>query len=204
MKLIAGCLSFIGIIAILAVLVLGVGYVMLSLEPPLKTQMQPVSMSSEAVTSLNKKLSAFEAEVTDAAKANESRPVTLTITEEEANSKLVEVLAEDATMPIKDMLFNFRENSVMGYGRFDTPIFNAKVAVLATVDITKGKPRIVAQDIDLGRLPISGSIANTGASWVLRVMSELITVPGDLPWEATSVVIENGKLSVRGLTQSPN
>lgn len=199
MSLIRGCFTFIGVITFLVLLAVVFGYCLSSLTPPLRTRMQPVMLSAEAVESLNKKLKAFQDQVEAAIKAKEERQVNLTITEEEANSKLVEILAED-TMPVKEILFNFREDNVLGYSVLNTPGLKVKVAVSAVVDISEGKPKIVAEELNIGILPVPRAMSKS-ASYMLDILTELITVPGDLPWKATAVQIADGQVTVSGVTK---
>lgn len=199
MRLIRGCFIFIGVIAVLALLALAFGYYLLSLTPPLWAQRVPVVLTAEAVESLNQKLETLQAEIKAAVEAKEERQVSLTITEEEANSKLVEILAEDR-MPLEEILLNFRQGSVFGYSILHTPGFKAKVAVRAAMEVTGGKARIVVEDLNLGRLPLPRGM-NKGAGYILHILTELITVPGELPWQVTAIQIADGQVTITGIAK---
>jgi len=199
MRLIRGCFTFIGVIAFLVILALIAGYFLLSLTPPLWAQRVPVSLSAEAVESLNQKLETLQTEIETAVEAGEEREVSLILTEEEANSKLAEVLAEDK-MPFKDILFNFREENVFGFAVLDTPGLKAKVAVRAKLEIAGGKEQVVVEDVDLGKLPLPKSM-NKGAGYVMQILTELVTIPGELPWEITAIQVTDGQVEITGVTK---
>lgn len=199
MRLIRGCFIFIGVIAVLALLALAFGYYLLSLTPPLWAQRVPVVLTAEAVESLNQKLETLQAEIKAAVAAEEERQVSLTITEEEANSKLVEILAEDR-MPLEEILLNFRQGSVFGYSILHTPGFKTKVAIRAAMGVTGGKAKIVVEDLNLGRLPLPRGM-NKGAGYILHILTELITVPGELPWQVTAIQIADGQVTITGIAK---
>ncbi|MDD5648075.1 MAG: hypothetical protein PHY03_04000, partial [Dehalococcoidia bacterium] len=86
MRILQGFLIFMGALAVLAIIALVFGYVLALLTPDIRTNMRPVVLSSEAVDSLNKKISDTK-KITEAAyEAKTSKDVQIVITEEEINS----------------------------------------------------------------------------------------------------------------------
>jgi len=199
MGFIRGCFTFLGVITFLVLLALVAGYFSLALTPPLWSQRVPVALSAEAIESLNQKLETLQNEIKVAVEAKEEREVSLIITEEEANSKLVEVLAEDK-MPFKEILFNFREDNVFGFSVLDTPGLKIKVAVKAKLEIAEGRTKVVVEDLNLGKLPLPKSM-NEGAGYIMQILTELITIPGELPWQITKIQVSDGKVTVTGVTK---
>ncbi len=199
MRFIRGCFTFLGVITFLVLLAIVAGYFLLALTPPLWSQRVPVALSAEAVESLNQKLETLQNEIEAAVEAKQEREVSLVITEEEANSKLVEVLAEDK-MPFKEILFNFREDNVFGFSILDNPGLKIKVVLKAKLEIAEGRTKVVVEDLNLGKLPLPKSM-NKWAGYIMQILTELITIPGELPWQITKIQISDGEVTVTGITK---
>lgn len=199
MTIIRGCFTVLGVIAFLVFLTLVAGYFLLALNPPLWSQRVPVALSAEAVESLNQKLETLESEIEAAVEEGQEREVSFVVTEEEINSKLIEVLAEDK-MPFKEILFNFREDGVFGFAILDIPGLKPRVAVRAMPEIDEGRLKIVVEDLDLGKLPLPKSM-NQWGGYTMQILTELVTIPGDLPWKITQIQISGGEVAVAGVTK---
>ena len=195
MRLIRGCITVVGIIGILVIIALVMGYYLYSLRPWIQAKMTPVAVSAEAAQSLDQKFEALETEIDEAIAAGEERETSLVITEKEVNSKLVEVLAE-GDLPFDQILVNFREGRFLIYTVADVPGVAARMGAIGRMQVGNGDPEIVIEDFDLGKLPLPQAV-NGGIGELLDVMVRLKLA--DLPLEITDVEISNRELTVSGL-----
>ena len=195
MRLIRGCITVVGIIGILVIIALVMGYYLYSLRPWIQAKMTPVAVSAEAAQSLDQKFEVLETEIDEAIAAGEERETSLVITEKEVNSKLVEVLAE-GDLPFDQILVNFREGRFLIYTVADVPGVAARMGAIGRMQVVNGDPEIVIEDFDLGKLPLPQAV-NGGIGELLDVMVRLKLA--DLPLEITDVEISNRELTVSGL-----
>jgi len=195
MRLIRGCITVVGIIGILVIIALVMGYYLYSLRPWIQAKMTPVAVSAEAAQSLDQKFEVLETEIDEAIAAGEERETSLVITEKEVNSKLVEVLAE-GDLPFDQILVNFREGRFLIYTVADVPGVAARMGAIGRMQVGNGDPEIVIEDFDLGKLPLPQAV-NGGIGELLDVMVRLKLA--DLPLEITDVEISNRELTVSGL-----
>lgn len=200
-RIISGCLTFIGLVAVLAFAAIIIGYYTISLTPPIREEMAPVALSAEAVKSLNNKLESFHNEIQQASNAGLEKEVMLVVTEEEVNSKLTELLAED-TSPIKEVLINFRQDIMLRYWLIDTPILGTKLALKTALEAKGGKIQRIADEVNLGALPLP-NIVERGAAEILNWSGQILAgiLPTDTNWQITSVKIGDGQISIKGTTQ---
>ena len=198
MRLIRGFITIIGIIGILVVIALVIGYFLFSLTPPIQSKMTEPTVSSEAAESLAQKLEAFDKEIEDAVSNGKKVKVNLTITEKEINSKFVEALAE-GELPLNEIKINFRENRFLVYAVADVPGVAAKTGTIGRIDVEDGNPKIVVEDFDLGKLPLP-QVADRGVEKTLDIMLKLRLT--ELPVEIKDVEISGRRLTVTGVTKT--
>lgn len=197
-----GCLLLIGGIVVLLLVMLGVSYCLLSLSPPLKAEMTPVLMTAEAVQRFDQKVETFVAEIEAAVAEGQEKQVSLVISEEEANSKLVDILAE-GDMPLENVLINFLEGEFLACGIADIPGIDVQVAVRGRVEMMENGPKVVTEDVNLGRLPLSQGMRNGIINSLLDFWvepDEIETGLSDLPWQITDIQITDGQLAIVGET----
>lgn len=197
MRVIRVFLTIIGAIAVLAIIALVVGYYLFSLTPPIKAKMTPVVVSAGAAKSLDQKLEVLDSAIKSAVAVGEREVVSLTITEEEANSKLIEILAE-GELPLKEISINFEELYLMVYTVVDTPGPNTKIGIIAQTEVVEGKPRIAIVDFDVGKLVLPNSV-DGNVEDMLNIVIRLRL--GDLPLEVTEIEVSDGQLSIMGVTK---
>src|SRR4030065_387314 len=94
MRLIRGLIMVIGVIGILVTAALLIGYYLYSLSPPIQSKMVPILPSSDAAQSFDQKINSAKDEIDAAANAGQTKEITLTITDKEVNSKLIELRAK--------------------------------------------------------------------------------------------------------------
>src|SRR4030042_2274267 len=101
MRLIRGLIMAIGIIGILAIFALVIGYYLYSLSPPIQSKMVPILPSPEAAQSFDQKVSSADDEIEAAVSAGQKKEVTLTITDKEVNYKIIQFRAK-GELPVQE------------------------------------------------------------------------------------------------------
>lgn len=198
MRLIRGFITVVGIIGILVIIALIMGYYLYSLRPWIQAKMTPVAVTAEAAQSFDQKFEALEMEIHQAIAAGEERETALVITEKEVNSKLVEVLAE-GDLPFDQILVNFREGRFLIYAVADVPGVAARTGAIGRIQVVNGDLEIVLEDFDLGKLPLPQAV-NGGVEKLLDIMVKLKLA--DVPLEITDVEISDRELTASGLIKS--
>lgn len=198
MRLIRGFITVVGIIGILVIIALTMGYYLYSLRPWIQAKMTPVAVTAEAAQSFDQKFEALEMEIHQAIAAGEERETALVITEKEVNSKLVEVLAE-GDLPFDQILVNFREGRFLIYAVADVPGVAARTGAIGRIQVVNGDLEIVIEDFDLGKLPLPQAV-NGGVEKLLDIMLKLKLA--DVPLEITDVEISDRELTASGLIKS--
>jgi uncharacterized protein YpmS len=199
MKAVTTLLMVIGVIGIIVILALLMGLVLFSLDPPIKSQLRPAQVSADAVESFDQQIDVLKQKIEAAATANEKKEVTLNISEDEINSKVIDLLAH-GELPVKEMLINFDEDLCKVYAVYNKPTINAKMGLVAQLVVNKGNIKIVVVDFQLGKLPLPRSVVENVGS-VLDVMLRMEGIGDDLSIDITSVTVENEFLVIRGLTR---
>jgi hypothetical protein len=197
-RLIRGFITVVGIIGILVIIALIMGYYLYSLRPWIQAKMTPVAVTAEAAQSFDQKFEALEMEIHQAIAAGEERETALVITEKEVNSKLVEVLAE-GDLPFDQILVNFREGRFLIYAVADVPGVAARTGAIGRIQVVNGDLEIVIEDFDLGKLPLPQAV-NGGVEKLLDIMIKLKLA--DVPLEITDVEISDRELTASGLIKS--
>ncbi len=200
MRVVRGCLTVLGIIGVIVIIALVIGYCLFSLTPSIESEMTPVVVTAEAAQSFDQKFQTFETEIEAAVATGEEKEVSLVITEEEVNSKLVEVLAE-GELPLKEALLNFDQGYFLVYVVVDTPGVDAKTAVIARIEVVKGEPKVTVEDFDLGKLLLPQGM-NNGIGSLLTIIAKMNAPTDDLPLVITEIEIAKGQLSVNGVTKT--
>jgi len=198
MKLISRLLMAFGVIGVLLCIFLLVGCVLYSLPPPLKDQMKLVSVSAEAVKSYDKKIDAFKLDAEKAALAKETKEVSFTITEEEINSKLIEILAE-GDLPIKEAFVNFTDNRIWVYTELTVVAIPTKVVMIGDASILKNQLQSNVDTLQLGRLPLPSSTIEKISS-LINVLIKMDSPFDNLPIKITSIGINGKAFTLKGLT----
>jgi len=198
MRLIRGLITAIGIIGILALFVLIIGYYLYSLSPPIQSKMVPILPSPEAAQSFDQKLNTADDEIEAAVKAGQKKEVTITITDKEVNSKIIQLRAA-GELPAKEASINFGDGNFLAYAMFDTPGINAKTGVIGRVEIVDGSPKVIVDEFNLGKLPLPQT-ATARVEQLLNIMLSLRLA--DVPLEITNVQFNNHELTVIGTTET--
>jgi len=198
MRVLKGLIMVVGVIGILVVATLLIGYYLYSLSPPIQAKMVQILPSSDAAQSFDEKINSAKAEIDAAADAGQAKQVTLTITDKEVNSKIIELRAK-GELPVRDALINFGDGHFLTYAVVDTPGINAKTAMIGQIEIVNGSPKVVIEEFNLGKLPLSESVDGR-VEQLLNVMVRLQM--SDVPLEITNIQIKDHELAVIGTTKT--
>ena len=199
MRLIKGFIMVIGIIGVMVIFALLIGYYLYSLSPRIQESVIPVAVSADAAESFDQKLDTLESQITAAVSAGESKQVSLVITESEINSKLVQMLAEGELSQLKRVLINLGDGYFLIYAVVDTPGIDAKTGSMGRVEIIEGKPKVVIDEFNVGKLPLPQSIKERAEQLMNIIVS--LQLPEMSP-DITSVEIKNHELTVNGITKT--
>jgi len=200
MKILQGFLIFMGALAVLAIIALMFGYVLALLTPDTRANVRPVVLSSEAVDSLNKKLSDVKKITVAAEESKIAKDIELVITEEEINSTIVMALAE-GTMPAKEMLVNFNDGYMLLYTSWNFTGMPVKTGIIGTLDVENGKPKFFIRDFYLGKLPVPDSV-DGGVQDLVNVLFRLNAPMEELNFDLKEITIGDGQLKLAGTTKS--
>jgi len=199
MRLIKGLIMVIGVIGVMVIFTLLIGYYLYSLSPRIQARLIPVAVSADAVQSFNQKLDELEGQIKAAVGAGENREVSLIITENEINSKLVQMLAEGELPLLKRILINFGDGYFLTYAVVDTPGIDAKTGLMGRVEIIEGEPEIVIDEFNLGKLPLPKSVDKR----VEQLVNIIVTLQlPEVSLDITSAEIKNHQLTVTGITKT--
>ncbi|MGD0352237.1 MAG: hypothetical protein ABSB38_01850 [Dehalococcoidia bacterium] len=198
MRLIKGLIMAIGVIGILVILALITGFYLYSLSPSILGRAVPVAVTADAAQSFDDKLKSADTQIKAAVEAREKREVSLVITENEANSKLVQMLAE-GQLPLKRILINFGDGYFLTYAVLDAPVIDAKTGTIGRIEIVDGKPKIAVDEFNLGKLPLPES-AKARVEQLANIMVSLQLA--DVPLDITSVQIKDRQLTITGTTKT--
>ncbi len=198
MRLIKGFIMAIGVIGILVIFALITGFYLYTLSPSILARAVPVTVTADAAQSFDDKLKSADTQIKAAVEAREKKELSLVITENEANSKLVQMLAE-GQLPFKRILINFGDGYFLTYAVLDAPVIDAKTGTIGRIDIADGKPKIVIDEFNLGKLPLPES-AKVRVEQLANIM--LNSQLAGLPLEITSVQFQDHQLTVIGTTKT--
>jgi Na+-transporting methylmalonyl-CoA/oxaloacetate decarboxylase gamma subunit len=198
MRLIKGLIMGVGVVGILVLLFLVTGLYLYSLSPSILARAVPVAVTADAAQSFDKKLDTANSQIKAAIEAGQKKEVTLTITESEANSKLVQMLAE-GQLPLKRGLINLGDGSFLTYAVVEAPVMDAKTGTVGRITITDGKPKVVIDEFNLGKLPLPQSATVRAEQLANLLLSSQIA---GVPLDITSVQIADHQITIIGTTRT--
>lgn len=196
MRLIKGLIMVIGVIGIIVIFALLLGYYLYSLSPQIQARLIPVSVSAEAVQSFDQKLDELENQIEAAVDAGQNKELSLVITENEVNSKFVQMLAEGELPMLKRILVNFGDGYFLIYAVVDAPGIDAKTGLMGQVEAVEGEPKIVIDEFNLGKLPLPKSV-DKRVEQLLNIIVSL-QLP-NVSLDVTSVEIKNHEMTVNAI-----
>jgi hypothetical protein len=81
----------------------------------------------------------------------------------------------------------------------DAPVIDAKTGTIGRVEIADGKPKVVIDEFNLGKLPLPES-AKARVEQLANIMVSLQLA--DIPLDITSVQIQDRQLTITGTTKT--
>ena len=201
MRLIKGLIMVIGVIGIIVVFALLLGYYLYSLSPQIQARLIPVSVSAEAVQSFDQKIDELENQIEAAVDAGQNKEVSLIITESEVNSKFVQMLAEGELPMLKRILINFGDGYFLIYAVVDAPGIDAKTGLMGQVESIESEPKIVIDEFNLGKLPIPKSVYKRFEQLLNIIVS--LQLP-EVSLDITSVEIKDQQMTVNAIAGTAN
>ena len=202
MRFLRGFLMFMGALASLAIIALIIGYMLALLTPDIRANMRPVVLSSEAVDSLNQKISDLKTDAATAINNKSPKDINLVITEEEVNSKFVMMLAE-GDLPAKEILINFNEGYLLSYTVWSIPGLPLKTGILGQIEISDGKPEFIVRHCYLGKLPLPGS-TDRNIQNLLNIIIKLNVPIEELKLDIKDVTIGEGQIRISAIAGAIN
>jgi hypothetical protein len=198
-KVVTGIFTTIGILAVLLLIFVLVGYLLFSMTPDLKSQIATSQVSADAAKSFNTKVANFRSSILEAGVAKQKLDISITVTEQEINSKLIEMSAE-AKLPVKDMIVSLGDNLIMTYFVLDYQGINARVGLVAKPEMSKNDLKLNVTRFELGKLPLSASV-NSRASDICNILIKMQNPLNDLPVELKSVQVSSKQVVITVTTQ---
>ena len=188
----------VGSIVALALIVAGVAWILISLPSGIASEVTPVTSSTELARQLDAKWDEFQNAVRQAAPGTE---VTLTLTQEEVNSKINEELKTvdlPAGFSIKNVNVNLVDGKILLAADATYSVLKGKAGLEASVEIVNGSPSIVVTDVDMGKLPIPQALKDQLGGLIPE--GGIIQSSG-LPLDMQDIQIIDGQLIIKGVTK---
>jgi uncharacterized protein YpmS len=201
MRIITTILMVIGAIGILFGIAIVMGVLLYSLSPPIKSQIAEVPVSADAVENFDEQYNTFQKEVKTAVENKEEKQFQLSISEEELNSKIVALLAE-GKLPMKELSVNLIEDYAWIYMTTNNPSIDAKMGIIAQLNVFEGDIEVTVVEFQLGRLPLPHSI-DEWASSIITIIVKMQDPSKDMKLELTDIMIEDGDIIFQGKTEAP-
>jgi hypothetical protein len=188
----------IGSILVLVLIVVAIAWILLSRPSKIAAGVTSVPSNAQAAQSLDTKWNNFDSTI---AQSSAGTPVTVTLTQEEVNSK---VNAELTTVALPDGLtvsnvnVNLKDSQILLSADLKYSVFSGRAGMTATVQIVDGQPTVVVTAVDMGSLPIPQSVKDqltgliSGAGLFQESTAAFVT---------QSVQITDGEIIISGITK---
>ncbi len=188
----------IGSILVLVLIVVGVAWILLSRPSKIAARVAPVPADTQAVQSLDNKWNTFNSTI---AQSSAGTPVTVTLTQEEVNSKVNAQLSTvdlPNELTVSNVNVNLKNGQILLSADLKYSIFSGRAGMTATVQIVDGQPTVVVTDVDMGSLPIPQAMKDkltgliSGASLFQESTAAFVT---------QNVQITDGEIIISGITK---
>ena len=202
MRLVRGVLIALGVLCIASCILLGVGFYFIAQPPLMESDMTMIIPNVADAQAFDGKIEDFGNTV---GQASSGDVVHLILTQEEATSKLVELLNWAALdTKVEELCINFSDGKILALAKIDVGTL-VSVGVVGAIKIDeRGKPRIIVEKIDIG----GGAVLPAGATdQVLGLVANkdiLTDYIASLPVRASYVVIDGGQLIIWATVESPS
>ena len=188
----------IGSILVLVLIVVAIAWFLLSRPSKIAAGVTSVPSNAQSAQSLDTKWGNFNSAI---AQSSAGTPVTVTLTQEEVNSK-VNAQMSTVSLPdgltVSDVNVNLKDGQILLSADMKYSIFSGHAGMKAAVQIVDGQPTVVVTNVDMGSLPIPQSVQDkltgliSGASLFQESTAAFIT---------QNVQIVNGEMIISGVTK---
>jgi hypothetical protein len=188
----------IGSILVLVIIVVAIAWILLSRPSKIAAGVTSVPSNAQAAQSLDTKWSNFNNTI---AQSTAGTPVTVTLTQEEVNSK-VNAQMSTVTLPdgltVSDVNVNLKDGQILLSADMKYSIFSGHAGMTATVQIVDGQPTVVVTNVDMGSLPIPQSVQDklTGLISGANLFQESTAA-----FSTQNVQIADGEIIISGITK---
>lgn len=188
-----------GIILLAVVAVMAVFFLMKS-SSGIASKMTPVVSSRQAVEAFDTKWISFNTAVQNATPGTK---VTLNVTQEELTSKVNDELkAVTAQLPqgmsVGNLSINLQDGKVLISAPVKYSAIEGQAAMEIAVQTINGTPKMVVDNIDMGKLPIPQSLKDQLTAIIPNGGNIDL---GNLPLDITGIQIVDGQLVMDGVTK---
>jgi len=189
---------FLGAVFALLLILMGVIGYLITGPAPRETGAAPILVDHEAAQSLDNKVEALEQQIALASATGQHTRLTLEITEEEATSKLDE-LADGGDLPVAmdRIQIHFIDGCLCGFAVADL-LIDVQVSLRARIEVDQGKPDIIIESLNIGRLPIPKTLIDQVMNAIMRKTEDRLE---NIPVELEGVTIEDGVMTISGVTK---
>jgi hypothetical protein len=188
----------IGSILVLVLIVVAVAWILLSRPSKIAAGVTSVPSNTQAAQSLDTKWNNFNSTI---AQSSSGTPVSVTLTQEEVNSKVNAQLGTadlPAELTVSNVNVNLKDGQIFLSADVKYSIFSGRAGMTATVQIVNGQPTVVVTAVDMGSLPIPQSLKDkltgliSGASLFQESTASFVT---------QNVQISDGEIIISGITK---
>jgi hypothetical protein len=202
MRIVKGALIALGVICITSCILLGVGFYVITQPPLMEAEMAIVIPNAVDAQAFDSKVEDFSHAV---GRASSGDVVHLVLTQEEATSKLVELLKWAALdTKVQELCINFRGGKVLVLAKLDVGTL-VSVGVVGAIKIDdRGKPKIIMEKLDVGggaALPAGVSEQALGLIANKDILTDYIA---SLAVRVSYVVVDDGQLIIWATVESPS
>lgn len=194
-----GCVTILGILVVVVALATAAVFFLLMRTPDSASQLAEVKPSTEAVASLDQKIAEVEKAVASAQKESKPVPMTLRVTEEELTSKAahwLEQSADSSAFQVRDPQIHLLPGEIVSTGRVNWNGLDSPLVVTAQVRVQGGKPEVAVQSVELGGLPVPGSVKDQIVDMIHEQMTALWA---GLPIQIQDIRLEQGSATITGV-----
>lgn len=197
-----GCLVALAVLAALAVAAAIAGPLAILPATTTSSRSSPspeATVSLESAPSLNEKISGLETAV--ASTRTSSAPITLRITEQELTSKAAELLSKDSAQSqydIRNVQIRLLPGEVLTTASVKMGGFDLPLTIKAQMEAKDGRPAVTVTEMDLGPMPLPGSLRDQITN---TFQSEMSKIWADSPIEIQEIRIEQGVAIISGLAK---
>ena len=152
-------------------------------------------MTTEAAQSLDNKIEALRQEIDEASARGQNIEVTFVITEEEATSKVMQLVSTDQVhLNIDYAQCHFINGMAQCFGTIDLMI-RMNISVKADIKVKDGELDIKLESLHVGRLPVPGTLVQ---QMMRAVMSHYKERLDSIQVNLEEITIGDGELILKG------